>query len=554
MLIMEGARHNLLPRDPFSSKDCSPTIDGAEFLGSRQHSKFPDVPMWIFKIIPGIPFHIGVTTKCAEQILGYTFSTFAETSSEAPLLIRATVRDEVEIKCDNLFVTQAVTRFEVPYEFASVPVSISISLDGEIPVTGKREPIRLGLAFLTVEEGLFASSPIPPADPIGFRGGEQLSYETAGNFFSGPAGTIGFFFSPVWNGPQLSREGTAFLIDCVAPDQQNAVSIFADGADYGKLKATIIAAGKIQTLSTDLIPVRGSLYSVALRWAAGLAEVIVNGRTAAASEVAFPDVKSLGPNVYIGSTERSQNLSAFAMISHVYCCAEWLSDDILKATIFEAYPNEFEYFLPDWERVTNRPRVEMFRTNSWGFQFALVLLRQIPRLWQEYPPLWLQQGAIDESHCRDEILRFLSGREWGSISEYTTIEGRTDLVVQEKTSPDRVLRIEFKVWGRNDYRDIPEKPLKYFSDHETIAIVLMINPNKKKRIGDAYRQNVVKSPTDCVGIIDRPFGEELFPDHFVSIHMRAGFRAEVLHIVLNRQAPFATKDLPDDSQSTESSG
>ncbi len=545
MLIMEGARHNLLPGDPFSSKHGAQSIDGAEFLGSGQHSKFPDVPMWIFKILPGTPFHIAVTTKCSGQLLGYTFSAFAETSCEEPLLIKATLRDGVEAKCDNLFVTQVVTRFEVPFEFANAPISISILLDGEIPVGNKPEPVTLGLAFLTVEEGLFASSPIPPTDPIGFRGGEQLSYETAGNFFSGPAGTLSFFFSPIWTGPQLSRESTAFLIDCVALDQQNAVSIYADGADYGKLKATIVAAGKVQTLSTDLVPVRGILYSVALRWAAGLAEVIVNGRTAVASEIAFPNAKSLGPSVYIGSTVRSPNLSAFATLSHVFCCAEWLSDDLLRATIFEAYPKEFEHFMADWERVTNRPRVEMFRTNSWGFQFALVLLRHIPRLWQEYPPLWLQQGTIDESHCRDEILRFLSGRDWGGVSEYASFEGRTDLVVQEKNSPDRVLRIEFKVWGRNDYKDIPEKPLKYFSDHETIAIVLMINRSKTKRIGDEYRQNVEKSPTDCVGIIDRPFGDELFPDHFVSIHARAGSRAEVLHIVLNRQAPFATKDLPE---------
>ena len=99
----------------------------------------------------------------------------------------------------------------------------------------------------------------------------------------------------------------------------------------------------------------------------------------------------------------------------------------------------------------------------------------------------------------------------------------------------------------NDYKEIPEKPLKYFSDHERIAIVVMINPLKRKRIGDDYRRNVESSPTDVVGIIDKPFGDELFPDHFVSVHERAGTRAEVLHIVLNRQGPFAVKDLPEDA-------
>ena len=207
--------------------------------------------------------------------------------------------------------------------------------------------------------------------------------------------------------------------------------------------------------------------------------------------------------------------------------------------------------MPDWERITNSPSVEIFKSGSWGFQFALVLLRHVPRLWQEHPPLWLIQEVIDESHCRDEIIRFLNGREWDSISEHATFEGRTDLLVKDKNNSRRMLRIEFKVWGRNDYKEIPEKPLKYFSDHETIAIVVMINPNKKKRIGGEYRQNVETSPTDCVGVIDRPFGVEFFPDHFISIHARADTRAEVLHIVLNRQAPFAVKDLPGDMPSVE---
>lgn len=547
MLIMEGARHNLLPSDPFSSKDCAPSIVGAETLGPRQHPKFPDVPMWTFKVIPGVPFHIGVTARCPESILGYTFSTFAEISYHDPLLLKATLGDDVETKCDNLLVTQTVTRFEVPHEFASTPVSISISLDGEIPVGDKPTPVMLGLAFVTVEEGLFASTPIPPADPIGFRGGEQLSYERADNFFEGRAGTLTLFFAPAWTGPQLGAENTAFLIDCMTGDQQNSVSIYADGTDYGKLKATIVASGNRQTLSTDIIPVRGILYSVALRWAAGLAEVIVNGRTAASSDVIFPDAKSLGKSVYIGSTARSPNLSAFSTLSNVSCYPEWLSDEYLRAIIFETYPLDFGQFMPDWENITNRPSVELIKTGSWGFQFALVLLRYIPRLWQEHPPLWLLQAAIDEAHCRDEILRFLSGRDWDSISEYATHEGRTDLVVQDKYNQNRMLRIEFKVWGRNDYKDVPEKPLKYFSDHETIAIVLMINPSKKKRIGDEYRHNVKSSPTDCIGTIEKPFGAELFPDHFVSLHARAGARAEVLHIVLNRQAPFAVKDLPGDT-------
>ena len=203
--------------------------------------------------------------------------------------------------------------------------------------------------------------------------------------------------------------------------------------------------------------------------------------------------------------------------------------------------------MPDWERFTNAPQIELFKTDSWEFQFALVLLRQIPRLWQEIPPPWLLEGKIDESHCRDEIHRYLAHRDFGVMSEYTTFEGRTDLAIQDRNDQERLLRIEFKVWGRNDYKEIPEKPLKYFSDYEKVAIILMINPRKRKQIGDDYRRNVKSSPTNVVAIVDKPFGDELYPDHFVSVHEHVDARREVLHIVLNRQGPFAVKDLPEEA-------
>lgn len=547
MLVMEGSRHNFLPGDPFSSPYCKVALRGVKALGAQQHLKFPGVAMWTFEVIPGTPFHIELAVKCPDQILGYTFSTFASTNCPTPTIVKARLGDCQEAKCDNLVVTRTATRFEVACEFATSPDGVSVSLDGEVLIEHSATPVLIGFAFLTIEEGLFASSPIPPGDPIGFRDAERLSYKRGGNFFLGHSGTVSFFFSPIWNGPQLGEGDIVFLVDCIAADQQSAVSIYADGADYGKLKATIIAAGKIQTLSTDVIPVRGILYAVALRWAVGMAEVLVNGRSAATAQFDFPDSSALGENVFIGSTGRLAGQSAFATLSHVLSHASWLSDDQLRATIFEAYPTEFGRFMPDWERFTNAPQVELFKTEAWGFQFALVLLRQIPRLWQEVPPQWLLNSAIDESHCRDEVYRFLAGRDFDVMSEYTTFEGRTDLAIQERNNQERILRIEFKVWGRNDYKEIPEKPLKYFSDLERIAIVLMINPRKGKQIGDDYRRNVESSPTDVTGIIDKPFGDELCPDHFVSVHERAGSRAEVLHIVLNRQGPFAMKNLPEEA-------
>ncbi len=84
-----------------------------------------------------------------------------------------------------------------------------------------------------------------------------------------------------------------------------------------------------------------------------------------------------------------------------------------------------------------------------------------------------------------------------------------------------------------------------FTDIESVGLVIMINPNKRKDIGPEYRQNVLASQTDVKTVISRPFDTESFPDHFISVHESPhGDRVEILHLVFNRQGPFSAKVLP----------
>ena len=98
--------------------------------------------------------------------------------------------------------------------------------------------------------------------------------------------------------------------------------------------------------------------------------------------------------------------------------------------------------------------------------------------------------------------------------------------------------VEFKVWGRHDYAEVPDKPLRYLTSSETAAVVLMINPRKTIRIGDEYRTNVLNSPTECVAMTNRSFGDS-FADHFVSTHRGKDGDVEVLHLVFDKFGPFA---------------
>lgn len=543
MLNMEGGRENLIPGNPFSSEYCIVNIDGAEFLGAQQHPQLPSIPVWTFQIQRSAPFHIKIEIKCQREHLGYTFSTFGITPSLSPLDLRLTFSDGDERKCDNFHMTQELVRFQVAHEFATAPTSLFVELKSmSVNDQFSEKPTTIGFSFLSIEEGLFASSPIPPGEPRGIRGGEQLSFQRADNFFENCSGTVLLFFVPNWTGPQLGSEGSAYLLDCISDDRMNSISIFSDGADYGRIKASIVTEGINQTIATDVIPIRAKMYAVALRWTADTAELIINGRAVAEfAKIVMPDKHKLGDQVYIGSTNQSANLSVFGDLSNVIA-TEWQSDNVLRAIAFEAYPFVFPQFEADLIKLLN-PQPELITSQSWSFNLVLKVL-SLQRTWQEAPPEWLQHSSIDEAHFRDEVHRLLQVLEFNSSTEANSIEGRTDLLVSDKNNEGNVLRMEFKVWNRNDSSDIPRKPLKYFTDGESVGIVVMINPNKRKPINDDYRTNVYNSPTDCFAIADKPFEKRFFPDHFISLHKQpaTGYYAEVLHIVFDRYGPFAEKN------------
>jgi hypothetical protein len=467
MLIMEGGRENLIPANPFDSIHCTARIVGAKFLGEGQHPKMPAFPVWFFELTIGNAFQIKIQVNCPREHLGYTLSTFATTSANIPIDLRLTFSDGDERKCDNIHVIKELTRFETAHEFASAPTSLSVDLRGEI--VGERsseEPITIGLAFLSIEEGLFASSPISPG---GIRGGEQLSY----------------------------------------------------------------------TREADFFPVSGVMYAIALRWTTNSVELVINGRTVAESiNIQMPDKSKLGQQVYIGSTSRSPNHSAFGTLTRVLAWNFWISDNNLRAMIFEKYPNVFPQFETDWIELQN-PQPKLLTSQSWAFKLVQIMLR-FQLTWQDSPPVWLKKEIIDESDYRDEIHRLLRGYGYISIPEAYSEAGRTDLLVSDKNDTQKKLRMEFKIWGRHDYARIPEKPLKYFVEPENIAIVMMINPLKNKRINIDYRKNV-HSSTDFIGIINKPFEPLFYIDHFISLHERNDYYAEILHIILNRYGPFAIK-------------
>lgn len=543
-LIMEGRRRNILSSNPFAPPSCVASLEGADFLGLTEHPKFPSLPVLKFRLKKHASFRLQLILPCQEVQYGYTFSFFAVIKADIPITLKSCFGDENERTCQIFIISDEVRRFELPLQFAQSPKKLSVVISIDKRVTGEfLNSVDFILAMPSIEEGLFASTPIPKLNErLGEREGEQLSYKREKNFFSGEVCTTIVNFVPMWNGYRLTPNVPLYLLDCLSDDKKSRISIFADSNDSGRLKALIRCNGQDQVIPSDVVPLKNTSYSVALRWAGGLADFLVNGRNVTSAQgIRFPAEKDLGENVFICSTSESRKNSAFCFLKQVVSYENWLNDQQIRSCMFIMSPEEFPEFRLDYELNLGEEKPDFIKN-----QEVISLARQVlafPSLWQEAPPVWLKSDGLKEEDCRDEILRALRGKGYQTNREHIVQSGRTDLLI-EKADPLIKMRFEFKIWGRHDYNCVPEKPLKYFLTGENFGVVVMINPNKSKLIGLAYRNNVraASSEFDFVDLIEQPFGKEQYPDHFLTIHRsKAGITAEVLHVVFERYGPFASK-------------
>lgn len=109
--------------------------------------------------------------------------------------------------------------------------------------------------------------------------------------------------------------------------------------------------------------------------------------------------------------------------------------------------------------------------------------KHIPSYVKEY--LESDKKALQEDKkakdLQEEDFRDTFGLFFGSIydisSEEWRKEGRTDLIVNTGNNSQKI--IEFKVWGRNDYKDIVKQVIdRYLTEFDDAGYIFMINSNK----------------------------------------------------------------------------
>lgn len=91
--------------------------------------------------------------------------------------------------------------------------------------------------------------------------------------------------------------------------------------------------------------------------------------------------------------------------------------------------------------------------------------------------------ALQEENFRDTIGFFFSATYDVSSEEWRK-DGRTDLVIKMNNNEQKI--IEFKIWGRNDYKEVVQQITeRYLTEFDSDGYIIMVNGNKKS-ITDKY--------------------------------------------------------------------
>ncbi|MBK8723455.1 MAG: PD-(D/E)XK nuclease domain-containing protein [Saprospiraceae bacterium] len=172
--------------------------------------------------------------------------------------------------------------------------------------------------------------------------------------------------------------------------------------------------------------------------------------------------------------------------------------------------------------------------NSQSINFKELTARIITSI-QEKNPKFIKQfkdgitKQLDEDDFRSEFYRIFS-LNYNVTSEEESRIGRTDLVVY--FSKDNRSIMEFKVLGRNDYKEIINQIYGYLTDSDKEGYILMVNPNRNSEIVDKYKEMIKKTDS---GFVSNSF-EELEVNgfkYYKSEHNINVLNKIIYHFILN---------------------
>lgn len=519
-LLLEGGSQNLIP----SPSAITTVVEGAypdSFTLSRS-SALGQGDCWSVSIPAGRNLEIAVPIIFDADSSALTASCFCWSVPTGAVLYMSL--DTQGNSVARTFCTEHPSlRFSISLPVPASSKSAVVNFRITNPLGNE---LRVNLAYLCVERGSFASTPIPPGAT---RGAELLDCDDPLKTYWGSSeGALLFTFNPLYEFSDGDAPNDGCLFGAFSADGLIGIEIFLTKR-VGKIGLRVFNLTGMQQLSTESRPYKGTVTGIGLLWYADTLELIVDGVSVGELVHSLKDLSIL-TKVRIGNhplyDERAANIGLRAMRVIHQNLGLWE----IQAIFAEIDRERYWYFVPILDRFLEA------EAQRWPRELIGPLFK-IPSRWQASPPLWSQDGkSLDEGIFRDDVSSYLDAAGIPSFSEAENAAGKTDLIVL--LGKGLKVRLEFKIWGRHDYADVPMKPLKYMSDDEELGIVVMLNPNKSS-INWPYVRNVSRGPATCIRTVETPFSDFTGAFHFTSEHSIGEKRFQILHLVFNLHTPVA---------------
>lgn len=137
--------------------------------------------------------------------------------------------------------------------------------------------------------------------------------------------------------------------------------------------------------------------------------------------------------------------------------------------------------------------------------------------------------ALQEEDFRDTIGFFFSAIFDVSSEEWRK-EGRTDLIIKMNDNGQKI--IEFKIWGRNDYKEVVQQVTeRYLTEFDSDGYIIMINGNKNL-ITDKYIEYITN---EKAGYIDNSLNKHTISnfDYYETRQKTAFSEYKIYHFIYN---------------------
>lgn len=519
-LLLEGRRHNLIQY----SNDIEALVPA--LAGTRSgaiKSIFSGEEVAAFTVHTNqtrrITFSVKNTLKSKDFTISFygVIATSERRSGENAVSVpyEISISDGKEKKTNSGSLSKHWKRHSCSFSFSRTPKQIFCEF-ATLPNCIMSHPIeyQFGITGLCLEEGLFRTSPITTAGEIGRREPDKLSIK-GDNLSLSKDGTFLFVYQPIWKPAQLGAGNDPIIFEalCSSDGEQGCRLVHSSQSD-GELRLDVLdqGGGVVRSFVGKRPPPTNEVLIASLNWSGSDISLYLDGDLVTEGTLDYPI--SATEELYIGSSRTDSQASLFCHMKQFKVFDEIISERSLRALLFAMDPGIFGRFKSIYEKILKSSDCPLVEGE---YREIIDLLIRVAAGWSEFG-----RKFDDEAGYRNSCAEHLYSNNLVQSRESLSHDGETDITIHisdgSDSLPAKQIKVEFKIWPRNDYKEAPAKPIKYMSEFDEVGVVYMISELKKKDISEQFKE-IVTSNSDyiCLQCWDQPLGAAL-PYHFVTKH------------------------------------